>query len=151
MPVIECLVGTSAALGFMLIGGAGYEHLVVDPAWPRRPDLIQPTRGGLLRKRFWIPAHAAFELSLLLGLFLTWNEPARGPLLLALGAQFLQRTWSFAEFIPKASRFEAALPTDILPEAAQRWVKRSLLRLPFSLGAAVGALAAFASVCGAAK
>ena len=37
--------------------------LVVDPFRPRRPEMIRPTRGGISRKRFWIPAHTAFGRS----------------------------------------------------------------------------------------
>ena len=56
----ELLVPCAAlatALASMSLGGALYEFTVVDPFWPRRPDIIQPARGGISRKRFWIPAH----------------------------------------------------------------------------------------------
>ena len=62
MPAIELgFVATAAALALASLGGPVWP-LVVDPFWPRRPDLIQPQRGGISRRRFWIPAHTAFEL-----------------------------------------------------------------------------------------
>ena len=33
-------ISLAAALAFMSLGGGLYEHRVVDPVWPRRPDLI---------------------------------------------------------------------------------------------------------------
>jgi hypothetical protein len=59
------LIALAAALAVISLGGGLYEFLVVDPFWPRRPDLIQPARGGVSRRRFWIPAHISFELSLI--------------------------------------------------------------------------------------
>ena len=47
-----------------IVGGGIYEHLVIDPVWPRRPDLIQPNRGGISRGRFWMPAHAILGIVL---------------------------------------------------------------------------------------
>src|SRR5687767_3355709 len=52
----------ASALALISLGGGLYEFRVVDRAWPRRPDLIQPARGGVSRRGFWIPAHVAFEL-----------------------------------------------------------------------------------------
>ncbi len=57
-------VALASALALVSLGGGLYEFLVVDPSWPRRPEIIQPARGGISRKRFWIPAHVAFELIL---------------------------------------------------------------------------------------
>src|SRR5215471_9221553 len=48
------LIAAAAGFALMTLGGGFYEVLVVDPAWPRRPDLIQPVRGGISRRRFWI-------------------------------------------------------------------------------------------------
>ena len=45
-------------------GDFAYEFFVIDPFWPSRPELIQPTRGGVSRKRFWIPIHISFEAAL---------------------------------------------------------------------------------------
>src|SRR5262249_61078703 len=46
------LVSLAAALALISLGGGFYEFSVVDPFWPERPDIIQPTRGGISRKRF---------------------------------------------------------------------------------------------------
>jgi hypothetical protein len=50
------------ASSLALISRGVYEFLVIDPFWPRRPDIIQLNRGGISRSQFWIPAHMAFEL-----------------------------------------------------------------------------------------
>ena len=75
------LIAVASALALVSLGGGFYEFLVVDPAWPRRPDLIQPARGGVSRRRFWIPAHVAFELTLIASL-VQGNEKSGGQLLL---------------------------------------------------------------------
>ena len=49
-------VGLAGALALVGLGGGLYEYRVVDPSWPRRPEIIQPDRGGVSRRRFWIPA-----------------------------------------------------------------------------------------------
>ena len=126
------VIATSAALSLVSIGGGFYEFLVVDPFWPRRPDLIQPQRGGISRKRFWIPAHTIFELSLITSLILTRNLPqVRTALLVALASHAAMRIWSAFDFIPKALRFERA--ESIEESDARQWVRRSLLRLPLDL------------------
>jgi hypothetical protein len=142
------LVAISAALALISLGGGAYEYLVVDRAWPRRPDLIQPSRGGVSRRRFWIPAHIAFELSLIASLVAVWNSPTvRTPLLVALATHATMRLWSAVDFIPKAVAFEKADPTTVDVAAARRWSRRSLARLPLDLvtcGAMMAALLAAA-------
>jgi uncharacterized iron-regulated membrane protein len=128
------LVAISAGLALISLGGGLYEYLVVDRAWPQRPDLIQPSRGGVSRRRFWIPAHTAFELSLIASLVVVWASPtARTPLLVALATHATMRLWSAFDFIPKALAFEKADPTTIDTLAARRWSRRSLGRLPLDL------------------
>jgi hypothetical protein len=142
------LVAISAALALISLGGGAYEYLVVDRAWPRRPDVIQPSRGGVSRRRFWIPAHTAFELSLIASLVTVWSSPTvRTPLLVALATHATMRLWSAFDFIPKALAFEKADPTTIDVSAARRWSRRSLARLPLDLvtcGAMIAALLAVA-------
>ena len=144
------LLALATALALVSLGGAFYEFLVVDPFWPRRPDLIQPDRGGLSRRRFWIPAHVAFELLLVASLVMTWRYDAvRTPLLVALGSHAIMRIWSAFDFIPKAPAFERADPASITESAARRWSRRSLGRLPLDLvtsGAMLTALIAAARV-----
>jgi hypothetical protein len=119
------LIAPAAALAVISLGGGLYECLVVDPFWPSRPDLIQPARGGVSRRRFWIPAHTAFELALIASLVAAWDQPA-----IRHGAM---RLWSAFDFIPKALAFERADPATITEAAARRWSRRSLGRLPLDL------------------
>src|SRR5262245_50187852 len=120
MPLLPVALATAAAL--ISLGGGAYEFLVVDPSWPRRPDIIQPQRGGISRKRFWIPAHVVFELLLIVSLIGGWREPGiRTPLLIALGSHAAMRIWSAFDFIPKALAFEREEPADVDPNAARRW------------------------------
>jgi hypothetical protein len=143
------LVAVSAALALGSLGGGLYEYLVVDSAWPRRPDLIQPSRGGVSRRRFWIPAHTTFELSLIASLIAVWSSPTvRLPLLAALVSHATMRLWSAFDFIPKALAFERADPTAIDAAAARRWSRRSLGRLPLDLVTCVAMMAAVVAVAG---
>ena len=49
MPAIEIgFVATAAALALASLGGGLYEFLVIDPFWPRRPDLSGVDRPGAL-------------------------------------------------------------------------------------------------------
>lgn len=141
------VIGTAAALALIGLGGGLYEFNVIDPAWPRRPDIIQPSRGGVSRKVFWIPAHIAFELALVASLVMAWpHNEVRSWLAVALASHAVMRGWSACDFIPKALAFERAEPTTITEESARRWTRRSLWRLPLDvltcvamLGALVGA------------
>ena len=145
-------VTLAAALALISLGGGLYEFLVVDPFWPRRPDIIQPQRGGISRRRFWIPAHTTFEVSLIAALIFTWGQPAvRAPLLGALASHCAMRIWSAFDFIPKALAFERADPDTIAEAAARRWSRWSLGRLPLDLvtcGAMLFALVAAARLAG---
>lgn len=130
------LVVVAIATGLALagLGGGFYEVLVVDPVWPERPDLIQPARGGISRRRFWIAAHIAFEVMLIASLVWVWSQPAvRTPLLVALASHAIMRVWSGFDFIPKALAFERAEPASVTAEAARAWTRRSRLRLLLDL------------------
>ena len=144
------VVALTTALALVALGGGVYEFLVLDPFWPQRPDLIQPQRGGVSRRRFWIPAHTSFELLLIASIVITWNHRAtRTLLLIALASHAAMRIWSAVDFIPKALAFERAEPGAIAEAAARRWTRRSLGRLPLDLvtcGAMLGALVAVARV-----
>lgn len=147
-PISLGLLALAAAGALISLGGAFYEFLVVDPFWPRRPVLIQPDRGGISRRRFWIPAHMVFELLLIASLVMMWRYPSvRTPLLVAFGSHAVMRLWSAFDFIPKALAFERADPASITEAAARRWSRRSLGRLPLDLmtsGAMLTALIAAA-------
>jgi hypothetical protein len=132
LPLI--LVVLAAGLALASIGGGLYEYLVVDPFWPRRPELIQPQRGGISRRRFWIPAHTIFELLLIASLVAMWGEPAvRTALLVAMASHVIMRIWSAFDFIPKALAFERVDPATFDIDSALRWCRRSLGRLPLDL------------------
>lgn len=147
MSLVVLLTAAAASLGLILVGGGLYEFLVVDPLWPKRPELIQPDRGGISRKRFWIPAHVAFELSLISALVSARSLPdARSWLLIALISHAIMRIWSAFDFIPKALAFERAEPGAIDEAAARKWTRRSMLRLPLDLATCVAVMAAFAAV-----
>jgi hypothetical protein len=142
------LIALASSLALMSLGGGLYEFVVVDPAWPRRPEIIQPARGGVSRKRFWIPAHTAFELLLIAALVAAWSRPeVRNLLLIAFASHVIMRLWSAFDFIPKALAFERAEPSGITEEAARSWSRRSRWRLPLDLvtcGAMLAALVAAA-------
>lgn len=140
------LTAITAALAFVSLGGALYEYWVLDPVWPRRPDLIQPQRGGASRRRFWIPAHVAFEVSLIAALVATWSQDSICFwLLLGLTSHAVMRVWSAFDFIPKALAFERTDADEISETAGRRWTRRSLLRLPLDLITCGATLVAFAA------
>ena len=139
-------IAVAMAAALISIGGGLYEYSVVDPFWPRRPDLVQPSRGGILRRRFWIPAHTLFELSLIVSLIAGWSQlQVRSWLLIALASHAVMRLWSAFDFIPKALAFERADPATIDAAAARRWTGRSLLRLPLDVVTCVAMMAACAN------
>jgi hypothetical protein len=128
------IVAVAAAQASASVGGGLYEFSVVDPFWPKRPDLVQPARGGISRKRFWIAIHVAFEVVLIAALVSAWSQPAvRTCLLVALASHAVMRLWSAFDFIPKALAFEKAEPGAITEAAARAWTARSRLRLPLDL------------------
>jgi len=144
--MLNLTVTAAAAFALLSLGGGLYEFLVVDPFWPKRPDLIQPDRGGISRKRFWIPAHTIFELSLILSLVWAWsNVDLRFWLLMALASHVVLRVWSAFDFIPKALAFEKAATVD--ETAARKWSRRSRFRFPLDLCTCISLLAALWVVC----
>ena len=132
-----------------MLGGGLYEYLVVDPYWPKRPGIIQSTRGGISRRRFWIPAHTVFEVLLIVALIVGWGDMGvRIALLVALLSHAAMRVWSLVDFVPKAVAFEKADPAAVDRAAAVRWTRRSLLRLPLDLITCAAMLAALVSEAG---
>jgi hypothetical protein len=139
-----CLVAAAAVAAFIGLGGGLYGFLVVDPCWPSRVDIIQPALGGISQKRFWIPAHTAFELALITSLVLAWPQAAvRSWLWLGFASHVAMRLWSAFDFIPKALAFERAAPGEITEQVARRWTRRSLLRLPLDLVTCFAMISAF--------
>lgn len=137
-------VALATAFALMSVGGGLYEFLVVDPFWPKRPDLVQPARGGISRKRFWIAIHVAFEVVLIAALIFAWSQPVVfNVLLLALASHTVMRVWSGFDFIPKALAFEKADPATVSEAQARSWTRRSRLRLPLDLITCGALLTAF--------
>jgi hypothetical protein len=66
----------------------------------------------------------------------------RTALLVAAASHVAMRVWSFVDFIPKAAAFEKNDPAIIERAAAQRWSRRSLLRLPLDVMTCAAALTA---------
>jgi hypothetical protein len=132
--MIIFIIAFACSFAMIILGGGLYEFLVVDPSWPKRPDLIQPAQGGINRKRFWIPAHATFELMLIAALIMAWSlADVRFWLWVALMSHAIMRIWSAFDFIPKALAFERADASTITESAARAWTRRSLLRFPLDL------------------
>jgi hypothetical protein len=144
LPEMQMILLRLALLVMVLhLGGALYEHLVIDPVWPENFALITPERDGLNRKVFWIPMHVAANITQFAALWAVWrHRSARNALWLAIGAYLIMRAWTFAYFIPAALQFEQADPATAatLSDAAWTWVFWSLWRMPFLL-ATIAALA----------
>jgi hypothetical protein len=139
------LIAITTLASCVTLGGGLYEFLVLDPAWPKRPGIIQPRNGGVSRARFWVPAHTVFEVLLIVALVVAWGDAnARIALLVALGGHVVMRVWSLADFVPKAVAFEKADPATVDEAAAVRWTRLSLLRLPLDLITCAAMLAALA-------
>lgn len=144
--MLLCVVGFAAAFALISLGGGFYEVSVVDPAWPARPDIVHPARGGISRKRFWIPAHVAFELLLIASLVVFWSQPqVRTALLVAFASHAAMRIWSAFDFIPKALAFERADPATLSQDEGRRWTRRSWLRLPLDVVTCGAMMTAFAA------
>jgi hypothetical protein len=139
------LIAITTLVACATLGGGLYEVLVVDPAWPKRPGIIQPRNGGVSRARFWLPVHTVFEVLLIVTLVAAWRDAdVRIALLVALVSHAAMRVWSLADFVPKAMAFEKADPATVDEASAVRWTRRSLLRLPPDVITCVAMLAALA-------
>jgi hypothetical protein len=139
------LIAITTLAACATLGGGLYEHLVIDPYWPKRPGIIQSRNGGVSRARFWIPAHVVFEVLLIVSLIAAWNDAGvRAALLVALVSHAAMRMWSLVDFVPKALVFEKTDPAKVDEAAAVRWTRRSLLRLPLDVLTCAATLAALA-------
>jgi hypothetical protein len=139
------LIAITTLVACATLGGGLYEFLVVDPAWPKRPGIIQPRNGGVSRARFWLPVHTVFEVLLIVTLVAAWRDAdVRIALWVALVSHAAMRVWSLADFVPKAMAFEKADPATVDEASAVRWTRRSLLRMPLDVITCVAMLAALA-------
>ena len=129
------VIVAALVLAAIRIGGGLYDTLLVDRVWPANPAFIQPERGGINRKLFWMPVHLAFELIMLIAIWLAWSdETVRAWLLVAAVSHILMRVWSAAYFIPRALAFERTKDwTPDLRARAMTWVRLSVWRLPLDL------------------
>jgi hypothetical protein len=129
-PLVVLAPLSAVVLGAIMFGGGVYETLLVDRVWPDNPAVIQPERGGLDRKLFWMPAHTLYELALFISLWMLWSAgDARWWIAAALVVHFAARAWSMAYFIPRALRFEKL--GDLTQEQrleARRWTRLSRYR-----------------------
>jgi hypothetical protein len=139
------LIAAATLVACALVGGGLYEAVVVDPAWPKRPGIIQAHNGGISRRRFWIPAHTVFEVLLIVALIAAWRDTdVRLALLVALASHAVMRVWSLVDLVPKAVNFEKVDPAAVDETAAVAWTRRSLLRIPLDLITCVALLWALA-------
>ena len=140
----DFILGFAAAAAIISIGGGLYEFSVVDPHWPKRLDIIQPARGGINRKMFWIPAHAIFELLLIASLIIWWGETSvRSLLLTAAASHTVMRLWSAFDFVPKAQAFEKADDAPDIEKRARAWSRRSRWRFPLDMTTCSALMLAF--------
>lgn len=136
-PTIALLALTALSACLVFAGGL-YEAVAVDPFWPRRPGIVQAHNGGMSRRRYWLPAHTAAELLLVVSLVAAWaHAGVRTALLVALLCHAVARIWALADRQPSADG-----PAGVDERAAVAWTRRSLLRLPFDLAACAAALIA---------
>lgn len=144
-PPAVLVIAMTTLAACIVLGGAVYEALVVDPFWPKRPGIVQARNGGISRVRFWRPAHLAFEVLLAVSLVAAWGAPdVRAALLVAAAGQVVLRIFSAVDLTPKAVLFEGANPADVDEAAAVRWTRRSLLRLPLHVLTGAAMLSALA-------
>lgn len=121
---------SALVFGAIALGGGIYETLLIDRVWPKKPSLVQPSRGGINRGLFWAPVHMLYEFALLVAIWLTWNHSVvRWWIIAALLIHLAARTWSFVYFIPNALRFEKMGDlTDEQRLLAQTWTRLSRCR-----------------------
>ena len=150
MDLLALSTALVAIFAFISLGGGIFEHAVIDRAWPNNPAIIQPAQGGVKRVWFWLPVHVAFELCLVVALFIGWGaSDVRQALLIALISHAAMRIWSAFDHIPKALAFERAAPGAIDADEARAWTRRSLGRFPLALITSLASLAAFGAACAA--
>jgi hypothetical protein len=140
-PFVELVSLSAIILGSVGLGGGLYETLLIDPKWPSHPAIVQPSRGGINRGRFWGPIHTLYELVLVAATWLVWGDSrVRWWIVSALIIHLAARTWSFAYFIPKALAFEKLGDlTEDQKRLARAWAGLSRCR-PFLQSASILAI-----------
>ncbi len=141
------LVLAALAVTAFLTGAGCYEQVVLDTAWPRKPELVRPGEGGVNRKIFWVPANMLGVLLLLAALWASWPAfGARAAALLALGLFLVINAVTVGYFAPAVLQVEkwGAPPDD---PSSRKWVRLSRLRTPAALGVNVALAAAAILLC----
>jgi hypothetical protein len=126
---LACLA--AIVLGSTGLGGGLYETLLVDSKWPSNPALVQPSRGGINRGRFWAPIHTLYELALVATTWFVWREcGSLWWIVSALIIHLAARVWSLAYFIPKALWIEKLGDlTEDQKRVARNWTRLSRCRV----------------------
>jgi len=121
--ILGALISTSA-----LTGAALYEESVLDLVWPSRPDIVRPTKGGVNRKRFWVPGDLVAIICLLVATWAAWPTiDARTALLVAVALYAINAVVSAAYFVPELLKVERM---GIEPDdpSSRTWVRRNRFR-----------------------
>jgi hypothetical protein len=126
--VLLALLATS-----MLAGAGVYEQVVLDPAWPARPDIVRPTNGGADRKRYWLPSNILAVVAMSAAIWAAWPVPsARSWVLGAAVCSLVINVATVGYFAPRVLRVErdGVVPND---PRSTRWVALSRWRTPVAI------------------
>jgi hypothetical protein len=136
---------SAIVLGSIGLGGGLYETLLLDPKWPSNPAIVQPSRGGINRGRFWGPIHTLYEFALVATTWLVWSDRSlRWWIVSALIIHLAARAWSLAYFIPKALWFEKLGDlTEDQKRLARAWTRLSRCRLVLQFASILALCAGF--------
>ena len=141
--ILGSLVSTSALMGASL-----YEESVLDPVWPRKPDIVRPIEGGANRKRFWVPADIIAIISLLAATWAAWPVgDTRDAVLVGVGLYAINIGVSVAYFIPELLKVER-MGTQRDDPSSRTWVRRNRWRGAIFICTSVALSLAVVSVAG---
>jgi hypothetical protein len=141
--ILGALVSTSA-----ITGAALYEEIVLDLAWPRRPDIVRPIEGGANRKRFWIPADLVAIVSLSAATWAAWPlADSRNAVFAAVVLYVINIVISLTYFVPELQKVEkfgaqADAPSSHIWVRRNRWRGVILVSSTVALGLALAWLPA---------
>lgn len=131
---IRIFIVLLALLATSMLAGAGvYEQLVLDPAWPARPDIVRPANGGADRKRYWVPSNVLAIAAMIAAIWAVWPVPsARAWVLCAAACSLVINVATVTYFAPRVLRVEqdGISPND---PSSTRWVVLSRWRTPVAI------------------
>jgi hypothetical protein len=117
----------------MLAGAGVYEQLVLDPAWPARPDIVRPANGGADRKRYWVPSNILAVVAMIAAIWAAWPAPsARSWVLCAAVCSLVINVATVVYFAPRVLRVERDGVAPNHPHST-RWVALSRWRTPVAI------------------